>query len=621
MSKLELQPVLLLRIPCLVLLFFWVLFPHQLHAATLTVGPGQEFSTIQLALDNANTGDIIQVYPNPSKDYQENITLKSGVIVEGIETARAKIVGTGTSGDTVTVVSNSTIRNMTIINTVTGSAAIFISGVTGASVTNNLIVKSNTGIKCVTASNLTITNNAIDGNTTGITCAGSTTMTFENNIVSNNTTGIDFSSATVTGTVNYNDVYNNGTNSYTPGANDIVGNLPADDPKFVDLTMNDYHLQTGSACLDAGDPTPSFNDKEVSTGPVDHSRNDCGAYGGPNRDTTPFQVQNVMPTPGTDSNSITLAWDANLAYDIANYEIYFDNRGHTITNNIPSPPYGNSLTVTATVTNCPSTSTPPSCTITIPGLALTAPPSLNVEFGDQELFLNWSPPSPNANLVTSYNVYYKKQTDPDTAYVFQNTGGNVTSYTLTGLTNFTTYDVKVTAVESPTFFINVTALDDYTTPHESNFLDPAVVSATISCSTPSCESPYSNVASNTPQPIAPFPDLPNQGHCFIATAAYGSPWEPQVRILRAFRDEYLEHYDWGRHFIAWYYHHSPPWAQYLNEHVGLKPAVRIALAPAVGIAYFFVETTEIERLSVLFLLMLCLIGGMLLMAKTRRRRG
>ena len=38
---------------------------------------------------------------------------------------------------------------------------------------------------------------------------------------------------------------------------------------------DDYHLQSGSLCINAGDPVLQYNDK-------DGSRNDMGAYGGPN---------------------------------------------------------------------------------------------------------------------------------------------------------------------------------------------------------------------------------------------------------------------------------------------------------------------------------------------------
>lgn len=638
MSKPDRQQSSLLRTVWLVFPLLWILFPSQLHAATINVGPDEDHKTIQSALDDAQTGDTVFVEIGT---YAENVVLQDGITIEGEETAGTKIVGTGVSGDTVAITGNSTISNMTIINTVTGSAAISISSnvtgvsitnnliigsktgtgsagisispnVTGLNVTNNLIVGGNTGIQCAASSTLTITNNTIDTNTTGIACTGPTTMTFENNIVSNNTTGgINFTPS-VTGVIDYNDVYNNGSNLYNPGTHDFNS-----DPKFADPTVNDYHLQTGSACLNAGDPSTSdpakFDDKEVLTSPIDYSQNDCGAYGGPNRDAAPFQVQNVVPTtPGTDA--IVLNWNANLAYNTANYNISFDNKVHTITNDIPSPPYSNSLTVAATTANCPSTSIPLTCTTTL-SLPLTAPGNLTAPFGDQELFLSWNAPS-GFKIVTGYNVYYMEQGGSTWTSI---SVGNVTSYTLRGLTNGTTYDVKVTAVASPSYVINATALDDFTTPHESHLLVPDV-SVTINCSIPSCESPDSNITSGTPESIAPFPDLPDQDHCFIATAAYGSSWEPHVIILRIFRDEYLKPYDWGRRFIAWYYRHSPPWARYLNEHAWLKPMVRITLVPAVGLAYFFVKTTTAIRLLSL-LLMLCLLGGTLVMRRMKRSRG
>jgi hypothetical protein len=649
MSEFNSHTVSLLRTLCLVFFLLWVLFPCQLQAATINVGPDETHKTIQSALNDAQTGDTIFVEIGT---YAENIVLPDGITIEGEETAGTKIIGTGINGDTVTITGNSAISYMTIINTVTGSAAISVSSnvagvsvtnnliigsktgtgsaalfmssnVTGLNVTNNLIIGSNTGIQCPASSNIMIINNVIDRNTTGIICTGPTTITFENNIVSNNTIGINFSTS-VTGVIDFNDVYNNGSNLYTPTGNDIHS-----DPKFADPTVNDYHLQTGSACLDAGDPSTSdpakFDDKEVST---DHTRNDCGAYGGPNRDVTPFQVQNVVPTAPVPDR-IDLQWNANLAYDIADYNVYFDDKSHTVTSNIPSPPYPSNppsdpLTIPATITNCPPGPTPLVCTTPISGLAISAPRNLTVQFGDQKLFLNWSPPA--NGFAASYNVYYGVS---GTGIFTQISLGNTASYTLTGLTNLTVYDVKVTAIEATTYFINVTALDDCTTinhcqngPHESSFIDPAItpISVTITCTKPACESDPS-MGTGRPEPLAPFPDLPDQGHCFIATAAYGSAWEPQVRILRSFRDEYLEQYDLGREFVAWYYHTSPPWARYLNEHPWLKPVVRAGLLPAVGIAYLYVKTSGVERLFIFLTTMLGLSAVIFAMRKVKRSRG
>jgi YVTN family beta-propeller protein len=48
------------------------------------------------------------------------------------------------------------------------------------------------------------------------------------------------------------------------------------------------------------------------------------------------------------------------------------------------------------------------------------------------------------------------------------------------------------------------------------------------------------------------------GGCFIATAAYGSSMEPDVTILRRFRDTYLLSFGPGYFFVNAYYRHSPP---------------------------------------------------------------
>jgi hypothetical protein len=54
---------------------------------------------------------------------------------------------------------------------------------------------------------------------------------------------------------------------------EVNGNISAD-PMFSDPGGGDFRLKANSPCLDAGNPDPIFNDP-------DGSRNDMGAYGGP----------------------------------------------------------------------------------------------------------------------------------------------------------------------------------------------------------------------------------------------------------------------------------------------------------------------------------------------------
>ncbi len=69
--------------------------------------------------------------------------------------------------------------------------------------------------------------------------------------------------------------------------------------------------------------------------------------------------------------------------------------------------------------------------------------------------------------------------------------------------------------------------------------------------------------------------------CFIATAAFGSYLDPEVLVLRQFRDRVLLASAWGRAFVGWYYRVSPPLADYLRRRAGLRLAARAALTPVV----------------------------------------
>lgn len=72
-----------------------------------------------------------------------------------------------------------------------------------------------------------------------------------------------------------------------------------------------------------------------------------------------------------------------------------------------------------------------------------------------------------------------------------------------------------------------------------------------------------------------------QQNCFIATAAYGSPIEPQVQTLRSFRDRYLRPHFLGQLFIRTYYTLSPYLAQWISESPTRRLVARWTLTPLV----------------------------------------
>ncbi len=97
--------------------------------------------------------------------------------------------------------------------------------------------------------------------------------------------------------------------------------------------------------------------------------------------------------------------------------------------------------------------------------------------------------------------------------------------------------------------------------------------------------------------------------CFIATAAYNTPMDSRINILRDFRDAHLLTSRCGTAFVDFYYHVSPPIAQAISRHPLLAQIVRAVLTPVVAVTQ---AISTKPGVTMVILLALMMIGGGLL---------
>lgn len=238
-----------------------------------------------------------------------NVSLAADVLLQGFTIHGARGIRCPEGGGVmVTNRASPVIRQNKIFNNEGCSGAgIQLGASTNATVENNIITFNRAtsdgggGIDDLGSTNAKIVNNVIAFNYAGpgtfnqggggIGVLGGT-VDVRNNIFYCNSSSagynvIAFSSGSSV-TVEYNNSFGNtdttgASQNYTGGTGNInadpafdvgPGSFGTCPPAFAVLS---YQLQSGSPSIDAGDPDPAYND-------VDGTRNDQGAYGGPNGD-------------------------------------------------------------------------------------------------------------------------------------------------------------------------------------------------------------------------------------------------------------------------------------------------------------------------------------------------
>lgn len=558
------------------------------------------YSSIQAAIDAAyslattTTGTVTYSVRVEDGIYSEAITLKSNIPVQGRETAKTILSGGG-SGTIINAngVTNTSISNFTFQN---AGTAISVSNNATIDIMNNIfnLGTAGTAIQIQSAQSTNIFNNVFYLNGHAISTNIDATIT--NNIFYKNTTALLY---TLTPTTLNNLSYNAFSGNQTDSSISQTGTatVTTDNPLFVDVVNNDFHLMSGSPCISSGNPSSRYNNPGYypnSQLNPPNPQSDMGAYGGPSTDTIPFQIFGVNPAPS--SGGIYLWWKSNNSYLVSGYRVYYGTSPgvYTGTEATEGPSPINVTTTTATLSGLPTTVAAPS------GTTLSTPQVLNESLG-----LSW----PAATGATSYIVSYSTSTfDASTLSSTTRVNvGNNTSYTLAGLQNGQTYYVAVSAVAQKTYYITVTAFDSAGTSttnatpgidHESAYAQE--ISVTLGNPV---EGPLSNPLSSFPEALTAYPPLPNGQHqgCFIATAAYGHYTAPEVQALREFRDRYLLTNKLGRAFVSWYYQRGPAAAAALNAHPEYKPVVRAALMPAVGVALFLTRTSLFLKLGLMLI--------------------
>lgn len=529
--------------------------------ATADVRVPEDYDSIQAAIDaiaiNRTLGDTVLIAPGT---YEENIILIDNLTLRGEETARVLLRAVDDQGnDQGTIIdgediANVAIRNLTFIG---GDTAIALRTVSNVAIVNNVfnLGVDRIGVNLPDDSTVEVLNNTFFNTGTALIRLEDIAV-IENNIFASNQVAISGTSST---NINFNFFYDN-TQTDTVGSNDISN----EEITFANVDARDFHLLEDSPAIDTG----------TGTDVIDSTTADLGAYGGPYAEATPFPPQNVEPSEDTsspDSSAIDIEWSANNSYLVTHsttpggYRVYYDTDS--------GEPYdgqganeGDSPIDVGDVTSFRLSEL--AAANVIPG----APVISDVAPGPQRLTVSWSVVA-NA---TRYKLYY------GVASVSENSVdvGSATSYTLTGLIDGVTYQVAVSAISQPKYYIAVTAYDRFDEPdrHASDYSTEKLIELGDEN-----ESALSASSSAIPEIPVAAPNLPNEG-CFIATAAFGYYDAREVRALRRFRDEYLLRYNAGRQFVAWYYAHSPRAAAVIREHALLRSVTRIVLWPSIQLA-------------------------------------
>jgi parallel beta-helix repeat protein len=226
------------------------------------------YASIEEAIYNSGGGVILVAPGKYTADTQPgqvrgNIELKDDAVLLGRGPDKSVIAGGIAAED----VSGAQVSGFTIED-----GMWFISSY--LSLTNNIVTGQDEHGLVGSDSILNIINNIFSQNGgSGIALTGESSAIVKNNIFYNNARFAVEGMGPSTAVIDYNNATGNVENYV--GDNLILGagNISTD-PLFKSVNGGNYHLRKGSPCIDAGDLSGEFDDP-------DGTRNDIGAFGGP----------------------------------------------------------------------------------------------------------------------------------------------------------------------------------------------------------------------------------------------------------------------------------------------------------------------------------------------------
>jgi hypothetical protein len=233
--------------------------------------------------------------------------------------------------------------------------------------------------------------------------------------------------------------------------------------------------------------------------------------------------------------------------------------------------------------------------------------------GDEKIFIVDPTPGTNCpdtgitnNDIVKFRVFYREDTntrnvvlsDPSFDMNLDSTCNITSENFIDGLTNGATYVLRGAGVDEAN---NVLYFQG----------DSAVPSSDTSIFTGNCQSVTSIVADANCEYAAQPGDvqglLNEKFQCFIASAAFGSPFAPMVQDLRKFRDRFLMSSSWGKKFVHNYYNLSPPMARWIENHPNAKFAARVLLLPSWAFSKIALKTNLWFATAIAFLTMAFLV--------------